>query len=168
MDLTAAGAAREVRPTCPVHDTPDCSSLLNGCSLPTQMIAYGQQLLDHVRANDEFERTDTVWRVEPLHERDSRPANSYDVVGSDGYPVTHALANLTHAEAAAIAQAHNAALQPASGAARDAALRLFNQTYHTAGDENGRAAAAADRDLVLDALGCAAQDGPGSPADPSL
>ncbi|GEL48591.1 hypothetical protein CHO01_37070 [Cellulomonas hominis] len=50
MDLTAAGAAREVRPTCPVHDIRDCSSLLNGCSLPIQMVAYGQQLLDHVRA----------------------------------------------------------------------------------------------------------------------
>ena len=27
-------ALREFQPRCPVHDMPDCSPLLNGCSLP--------------------------------------------------------------------------------------------------------------------------------------
>ena len=29
-----AEALREFQPRCPVHDMPDCSPLLNGCSIP--------------------------------------------------------------------------------------------------------------------------------------
>ena len=46
------------------------------------------------------------WRVDPEHPRDTRPADTYDVIDDDGLPVAWPLASLTFAAAAAVVEAH--------------------------------------------------------------
>jgi len=72
-----------------------------------------------------------MWRVDPEVARSSRPADAYDVVDDqDMLPVHPFLANLTHAIAYEIAEAHNAALLAALHEAGASQLRRLEQ-YQT-------------------------------------
>jgi hypothetical protein len=48
-----------------------------------------------------------MWRVDPQHERASRPADCYDVLDENDEDV---ICSITHLEATLIVEAHNAAM----------------------------------------------------------
>lgn len=75
-------------------------------------------------STEDYQFNRYLWRVDPEHERSTRPKDAYDVVDpQDMYPVADVLGNLTHADAQAIVDAQNKAVNDACALAWDQGVK---------------------------------------------